>query len=298
MMGRSPGIYFISLLFFLTACGSNVPTRTGPQLVQDVTLGPTVPVATRILSPTPQVTSLTAQTNVPLTNEVLSPLQVVTVDAGFVLVTPTLPPSKTPTETPTVTQTPTQTPTPTTTVTATATAPLFPTSVILPVTAMVPVPLPQVCNSTWFFMQPRPANCPLSAPLASQGVYQAFQNGYMIWVGSQGAIYVFYNDAVLPRWQVFRDEFREGMAESDSAYDSAPAGNLWQPRRGFGMLWRNNAAIRSRIGWAVEQWERPFSVQIQTAADGALFISAPDGVVFTAVPGGQIWARYTGTMGF
>lgn len=292
-MGLRPSGVFLTVVCVLAAaCGARSSPDSGPILVQEVSLQPTTPAATRVLSATPLLAQLTQ-----LTNEVLSPLQIVTIDADFVLVTPTLPPSKTPTVTPTITRTPTQTPTPTVTVTATATAPQFPTSIIIPVTAVVAVPLPQVCTSAWFFIEPRPAGCPLNPPATSQGVYQQFQNGYMIWIAFQDAIYVFYNDYSLPRWQVFRDEFNEGMPEFDPAYDQAPASNLWQPRRGFGMLWRNNALVRDRIGWAIEQWERPYSVMTQTSPDGTIFISAPAGVVFSALPGGQNWARYTGGFG-
>ena len=282
----------LMLAIFLGACDSQTTTNTGPQLVQDVTLMPTTPASTRVLSATPERTVIA--TLAPPTNEVLSPLQERTVDADFVLVTPTLPPSKTPTQTPTITQTPTYTPTPTVTVTATATLPQFPTSVIIPITAVIPNPLPQVCQSIWFFADPRPPSCPVSQPLVGQGVFQTFQNGYMIWVGVQDAVYVFYTDTNSPRWEVYRDEFDQGMQEDDPAYNNAPSGNLWQPRRGFGMLWRGNAYVRDRIGWATEVLERPYSVTVQNSTDGTLFISDPTGGVFSVLPGGQIWQRYAG----
>lgn len=285
-------ILVIVLGVILAACSSTptTPQQTGPVLLEEVVLEPTIPVPTRILSPTPSRPAPTS--------EVQSPLEIVTIQADFVLVTPTLPPSKTPTSTPTITYTPTITPSPTVTVTATATRPLFPTSVIIPITADAAVPLPQICNSTWFFLTPAPGNCPLSPPIASQGVYQAFENGYMVWVGSQDAIYVMYNDGITPRWQFFRDSFAEGMAEDDPAYGSAPRPNTWQPRRGFGMLWRNNQVIRDRIGWATIQFEQPFSVQTQVSADGTLFVSEPSGGVFGLAPNGVSWQRYLGYNGF
>jgi hypothetical protein len=288
-MGKGPFLA-LALAICLVACTPEANNGdAGLRLVQDVTLAPTTPAPTRVLSATPPPV---------VTSELISPLEVVTLQADFVLVTPTLPPSKTPTQTPTITQTPTQTPTPTVTVTATATAPVFPTSFIVPVTAVISLPLPQVCDSTWFFIQPRPANCPLNAPLASQGVFQQFQNGYMVWVQQQDAVYVLYNDPVLPRWQAFNDQFNEGMAEDDPAFANAPLPGTWQPRRGFGMLWRANSVVRQRIGWAVEQWERPYSVRTQTASDGAIFVSEPGGGVFSLIPGGTGWERYSSYSGF
>jgi hypothetical protein len=270
---------------------------SGPRLVQDVTLEATHALPTRILSPTPERTAVEEPAG-EVFSEVLSPLEVMTVDADFVLVTPTLPPSKTPTETPTITLTPTTTPTPTITATATATMPFFPTSIIAPVTAPVANPIPQICDSTWFFIEPRPASCPLSPPMSDQGVYQTFQNGHMIWVRPQGAIYVLYDDHAQPRWQVFRDHFEEGQPESDSAYDSAPFPGTWQPRRGFGLLWRTNPAVRNRIGWATLEWEQPYSVQTQTASDGSIFISDPNRRVFNLLPAGSSWSLYRNFSGF
>lgn len=275
----------ITGVMLLTACSERAGVRSGPRLLSEVTVGAAneEPLPTLVVTATP----------VRVTPEIISPLNQVTVDADFVLVTPTLPPSKTPTITPTHTYTPTQTLTPTSTSTATATGFFFPTSVIIPLTQPVAAPVNRVCDSTWFFIQPRPDNCPLNPPTASQGVFQSFQNGYMVWAQSLDAIYVLYNDPVTPRWQVFRDFFQEGMPERTSEYDNAPGPGLWQPRRGFGLLWRNNAAIRQRIGWATIEWEIPYSTQLQTADDGTIFVSQPGPAVFALMPNGITWNQYS-----
>jgi hypothetical protein len=269
------------MLWLGSACTPRQDVQ-GPRLISDVTLAPTDILPTRALSPTP----------LPVTPEIPSVLQMPTTNADFVLVTPTLPPSKTPTTTPTITLTPTLTLTPTITATSSATAFLLPTSVIIPVTSVVAVSNNQICDSNWFFLQPRPASCPLNAPNASNGVYQTFQNGTMIWVGSQDAIYVMYNDLLAPRWEVFRDYFEDGMPEESGGY-SAPAPNLYQPRRGFGMLWRNSEAVRNRIGWATIQQEQPYSVQVQTSKDGSIFVSAPSANLFGLLPSGTGWTLYS-----
>jgi hypothetical protein len=285
------------IVMVLAACGSNTPGPvSGPVLVGENTLVPTTPAPTRLISMTPEPSAT------PRNREVLSPLDVATVEADFVLVTPTLPPSKTPSQTPTFTATPTTSPTPTATVTATATLPLFPTSVIIPVTAPVANPLPQVCDSTWSYLyalvNPPPSGCPRSAPLASQGVYQAFQNGHMVWIGSMDVIYVLYSDQMQPRWLYMRDDFDEGMAEDDPAYAESPYERTWQPRRGFGLLWRTHQEIRDRIGWAIDEWEQPFSVVVQQSADGTLFIDVENVGVFSLLPGGTNWTRYASAPGF
>jgi hypothetical protein len=277
------------MVISLAACTSPDAPNSGLRLVSDVTLPP----ATAILQLQPQAQGATPA---PPTLEILSPLQQVTVDANFVLVTPTLPPSKTPTVTPTQSLTPTQTPTATSTLPASATALVLPTSVIIPITREVAAPVQEVCASTWFFIQPRPPSCPLNPPNASQGVYQTFQYGYMVWVSSQDAIYVLYNDAQFPRWEAYRDYFTEGMPEVVGEYLNAPAPGLWQPRRGFGLLWRGNPTIQSRLGWGTMEYEQPYSVNVQISNDGTLFISRPTSGIFALMPGKSAWNFYDGSM--
>jgi len=278
----------LAVLLLVAACSAqDNDADEGPILVGEATLEDGE-------SRSPQVPSATVPA---VTAEVISPLQNVTVDADYVLVTPTSPPSKTPTQTPSHSPTPTTTPTPTMTGTATATSELLPTSEISQVTAAVVISADRICDTNWFFIQPRPDGCPLFPPTASNGVYQQFENGYMVWVGSQDGIYILYNDQLQPRWQVVRDYFVEGQAESSSAYNNAPAPNLWQPRRGFGLVWRENSTIRNRIGWATQQWEEPYSVQVQTSDDGSVWISTPHDFVFALLPGGINWNRYSTSQG-
>lgn len=304
-------------LCLMTGCApASDPLNSGPRLLQDVALDATTPAATRVLSPTPDVPTTTPEIisavigdlndgsaaapnpTVGLTSERISPLQVVTVAADFVIVTPTLPPSKTPTATPTITVTPSITLTPTITVTATTTAPIFPTSVIFPVTAPVINPIPQVCDSTWGYIQPPPEGCPLAPPTASQAVYQTFEYGHMVWVGFLDEIFVLYSDnfAVMPRWSRFRDSFEEGEPESDPGYANPPSSNLWQPRRGFGELWRDDmfkTQVRDRVGWATMEWEQGFSTQYQQGREtGSIFITRPDGAVFGLHPSGT-WTLHS-----
>ncbi len=276
-------LVLLALLFVAACSAQDDDADEGPVLVGEATLADEAERPTRERTPTLP----------PVASEVISPLQNVTVEAEYVLVTPTLPPSKTPTQTPSHSPTPTTTPTPTMTGTATATAELLPTSEIAQVTAAIAVPADRICDTNWFFIQPRPESCPIFPPTASNGVYQEFENGYMVWVGSQDAIYVLYNDQLQPRWQVVRDYFVEGQPESSAAYANAPAPNLWQPRRGFGLVWRENATIRNRIGWATQQWEEPYSVQVQTSDDGSIWIGTPRDFVFALLPGGVNWSQYS-----
>lgn len=296
----------IILIWVLSACTAE---PTGPRLVAQnpVEAGqatatpeplPTlIELATEEISPSPFPTSL-------VTSERLSPANIVTVEADFVIVTPTLPPSKTPTTTPTQTTTPSITPPPTIPVTATATAPFFPTPLFTPTFAIIANPVNELCQTQWQYIQPPPQGCPMFPATVGQGVYQTFERGYMLWVAPK-EIYVLYSDGLTPFWTRFDDTFAEGTGQfpnppwKDPSIDpSAPQG-LYQPVRGFGRLWRNEdqhpqkAVVRDRIGWGTMEFEQPYSVTKQVRNDGTIFLNDPNGRFFQLTPAG-VWQIYAG----
>jgi hypothetical protein len=285
-MGKQCPVILLIIIILVSACSGNDISggSDGPLLLRDVTLPPNTPGQT-------QNAPFIVVTAFGITPEIVSPLDKVTLPADFVLVTPTLPPSKTPSQTPTMTTEPPPSQTPTVTVTSTKTQPILPTSVIIPVTSVAVRPIDEVCDSTWFFLQPRPESCPRNVPLADQGVYQQFENGYMMWVRRTDAIYILYNDNTNPRWEVFRDYFVEGMPQD---FNEVPPASRWEPVRGFGLLWRNNLAVRNRIGWATQQQETPYSVKLQMGDDNAIFLNDPSGNIFGLVSDRNSWALYAG----
>lgn len=293
------GFTLLMLLGFLSACdpANNDRLDSGPVLLQDVTLGAAVPSPTRVLSPTP--------TFIPIgvTSELLSPLQAPTIEVSFVLVTPTPPPSKTPTITPTLSRTPTSVP-PTSLITVVPpTAPLFVYPAPIMGTAppagftnpQVPTPQPNIitgpCQIAWFFTIISPANCPLGPAASGSGAFQQFQNGVMIWIQAQDAVYVIYDSATVPRWQVFQDTFTEGIPD-DTSWAGTPPQFTFYPRRGFGLIWRNQLGVRDRLGWAVSENEIGYSPQVQIGSDSFIYISDPRGGVLSLTPNGQDWRRY------
>jgi hypothetical protein len=292
-MGKRP-LMLLAALLWLAACdpGQGGRQGSGPQLLEDITLVPNTPAPTRVLSPTPPPIVIPIATST-TDSELLSPLQVATLDADFLLVTPTLPPSKTPTATPTQTATFTRTPP----ATPTSMYPYPYVPVIPTINGLVPIPTAitngqlSSCPTTWFFFQVNPPDCPLNPPLVSQGSFLQFQNGFMLWVQQQDAIYVLFDSANFPRWQVFNDAFVEGMPDTDPAYDNPPA-STWQPKRGFGLLWRNQSTVRDRLGWSVIEWETSFDVQVQISSGGTIYINEPRGGIFSLTPGGGDWKRY------
>lgn len=103
------------------------------------------------------------------------------------------------------------------------------------------------------------ANCPLGT-VTGNAVYQEFQSGHMVWLEENRLIYVLYADG---RYEIYADNFHEGDPESDPAI--IPPAGLYQPIRGFGLVWRTNQNVRDGLGWglAPEQgfqgWSQSYS---------------------------------------
>jgi hypothetical protein len=310
--------WLIILVFVGTTACSNISDgriQDGPRLISEVTIEPLTPAPTRPLTATS-----TLEPTVPTQPPTLAPVTEVSV---IDLVTPTLPPSKTPTLTPTLTSTPVFSPTPLRPTaeriqqqdpilvptfvyvdsppTAIAFAPepnlLSPQGDIsIPAPGLVPdSPLAPCSEARWFFTFPVPPDCPPSGAVISDGSFQPFEDGFMIWVGAQDAIYVLYISAGSPRWQVFPDTYTDDIPE----YDPAMNANIspyaaWQPRRGFGLVWRTYPDVRDRIGWAKSEYEAAYTVEVQVAADGTVYIAEPlpRGGVFQLLPNGADWNRF------
>ena len=291
-MGKRP-LIALALLVLLVACSpERSALNNGPLLVQEITLAPTTPAPTRALSATPSPIGIAVSTG-----NLTTSLPSATVKSNFILVTPTLPPSKTPTETLTITPswTPTFTarpPTATSNVIYVTSPPVI-TSGIVPIpTALGANPSSQTCTTPWFFSGIQLSSCPMNPPLISPGSFLQFQNGAMLWVAQQDAIYVLFDSANPPRWQVFNDAFVDGMADTDPAFNTAPP-YTWQPRRGFGLLWRSQSSLRDRLGWAVTEAEIAYTPKVQLASDGMIFISDMRGGVYSLSPDTSDWKRYS-----
>ncbi|MEP7288010.1 MAG: hypothetical protein ABI947_19835 [Chloroflexota bacterium] len=129
---------------------------------------------------------------------------------------------------------------------------------------------PQPCPIAWFFT-PRPAECPLSKESMGSAVFQKFEHGLMIWIGSQNTIFVLYDTPKRPRWQQFTDAFTEGMPSDDPSI--VPPGGMLQPIRGFGLVWRGKPGVRTRLGWATGP-ETPYSAGFQIDTLGNRYVQS------------------------
>jgi len=106
------------------------------------------------------------------------------------------------------------------------------------------------CRYDWFFTSVPEDLCP-TAPIVSWAAEQSFEHGTMIWVETESAIYVLYDDVgASPKWDRFEDTWTDDEPESDP--NLQPPEGRQQPIRGFGKIWRENAYVRENLGWAIE----------------------------------------------
>lgn len=88
--------------------------------------------------------------------------------------------------------------------------------------------------------------CSQGGTLNYGAAVQRFERGLMIYVASVPAvIYVVYDNG---RWAQYADTFIDGV-DPTSGNETPPSG-LFEPIRGFGKVWRNNADVRGGLGWA------------------------------------------------
>lgn len=104
-------------------------------------------------------------------------------------------------------------------------------------------------------------------PQGIPAAYQFFEKGTMVWRSDTGKIYAILNDGT---WQAYPDTFVEGEMERDP--NIYTPGELLQPERGFGKVWREHASLKDTIGWGraeeqgvtaqVQEFERGFAMRL------------------------------------
>lgn len=98
---------------------------------------------------------------------------------------------------------------------------------------------------------PRPEIFPTNVATQLDIAEEVFQHGRMFWLRHNRQVWVMINnppDSSGGDWFCYNDSFVEGEAETDPSLIPPP--DLYQPRRGFGKLWRNVAGLRDSLGWA------------------------------------------------
>lgn len=116
-----------------------------------------------------------------------------------------------------------------------------------------------------------------------QAARQEFQRGDMIWRGDSATIYVLGRDAA---WQVFPDTYADGEPESDPSL--IPPSGLLQPIRGFGKLWRGDATLQERLGWAKAK-EQGYGGYVQEFEHGVIISGGDRTRILIGEDAGEIW---------
>ncbi len=143
-------------------------------------------------------------------------------------------------------ETQTATPTASPTVAATETAAVAPAPSATPAPSASPSPaLPSPT--------PQPAGFPTNVAAEVQIAEQVFEHGRMFWIRHTRQIWVMVNvpqdNSTGGDWFCYNDTFEEGEAEIDESL--VPPEGQFQPRRGFGKLWRTRDDLKNALGWAI-----------------------------------------------
>ncbi|MBL8096138.1 MAG: META domain-containing protein [Anaerolineales bacterium] len=120
------------------------------------------------------------------------------------------------------------------------------------------------CLNAYFFTNQELGSCPLGAARSSTIVMQRFERGWMVWFPheSGGTVTVLYDGG---RIATYADVWTEGQPATDPTLTPPP--DLYQPVRGFGLVWRTQPGVRDGLGWAVVP-EGPYATQIQSRSTG------------------------------
>ncbi|MFH1086432.1 MAG: hypothetical protein V1772_11815, partial [Chloroflexota bacterium] len=113
---------------------------------------------------------------------------------------------------------------------------------------------------------------------------EPFQGGLMLWRQDALQVYVLYNNGT---WQAFADTWTSADPETDPGI--VPPTGFYQPRRGFGKVWRNHVPVRTTLGWATTE-ERGFFGSSQAFERGRMLWSDARGI-YVLYNDGR-WERY------
>jgi len=131
-----------------------------------------------------------------------------------------------------------------------------------------------------------PDVCPSSDLIVSQGAYQEFEGGFMIWLPARPpSIWVFYDDGTFARYDDTWDN-------NSFTIDDTPESGLFAPERGFGYLWNNTPIVRSNLGWATG-FEQAYTINAQSTLSQSsydrsiYYLTPPNGQIIRAVMQGR-----------
>ncbi|MFO7697964.1 MAG: hypothetical protein R6X16_12520, partial [Anaerolineae bacterium] len=168
---------------------------------------------------------------------------------------------------------PAETPTPQITVTAQPTlAPrtATPTATVLPACE---IPVQADLLSAWTSSAGL-FGCPSFPAMRENWGWQPFEGGAAFWRrDTRQIIIALSSGTMLP----FEDRWLEGMP--DQPCQATPPEGLWQPIRGFGLVWCQESGVREGLGWAVQP-ESAFLSTYQLFGTGVMFKGPDQGVIW------------------
>ena len=127
--------------------------------------------------------------------------------------------------------------------------------------------------------------CPTETEKAVWAAEELFQNGSMFWRQDQKYIYVLYNAG---NWQGYDDTWTSAEPEWDAL--TVPPAGYYQPKRGFGKVWRDQPGVRTVLGWATTE-ERGLTASMQPFEGGLMIWSNTRGIFVLYNDG--TWEHYT-----
>ncbi len=130
---------------------------------------------------------------------------------------------------------------------------------------------------------------PTSRATTVPGAALTFVGGGMVYRADTRQILALCNragDAFRGRWWAFADTWDEGQPAGGGP-GPGPGPNTYEPGRGFGKVWREQAAVRDCLGYARDPGETGLSLTFQQFARGqiAAALSSPSGIYLYAITG-------------
>lgn len=180
-----------------------------------------------------------------------------------------------------------------------------PTPASTSTSAPTATPLPATRTLT-----PAPTDAfPTPTALDISAAFQPFEHGFMIWRGDSRRVWVAVcctsTDPLQGRWLTFNDSWIEGMPADDPSI--VPPAKLYQPARGFGLIWRTGSVpsgetIRDLLGWAIAP-EQGYTAHLEyhpggfidpaghfNLRPGDFTINTPDGKQYAFHEAGPAWS--------
>jgi hypothetical protein len=113
--------------------------------------------------------------------------------------------------------------------------------------ASISLDVPAACLPTFYFDgEARVDDCLPAVQYPVQAAYQPFEDGFMLWRGDSGEVWVLEKTGRARRYS----ESVYGLLPDNPITDEAPSGYS-KPILGFGRVWGNFEEVRETLGWAL-----------------------------------------------